>query len=147
MWSTEICLIANTIISLALSCPSQRSPWLGASLLATFAVKNSGGSEQGHQKQLASAADKEQYQQQGQHRMMGGKNGLISSSKELLLSLEERKKAAAEVSTIPLRQPLCANYKSIVTHAPTNRQNSFIGEAFGIAQWSEGVTKPPKPYS
>ena len=51
------------------------------------------------------------------------KNGVINSSKELLLGLQERKK---EVSTVPLRQPLCANYKSIVTS--TTRQNSFMGK-------------------
>ena len=61
----------------------------------------------------------------------GPSNGLISgSSKELLLSLEQRKKAAAEVTTVPLRQPLCANYKSLVTsssQSANTRQNSFTG--------------------
>ena len=52
------------------------------------------------------------------------KNGVINSSKELLLGLEEKRKK--EVTTVPLRQPLCANYKSIVTS--TTRQNSFMGK-------------------
>lgn len=56
-------------------------------------------------------------------------NGIINSSKELLLGLEERKKAAAEVTTVPLRQPLCANYKTIVTSTANSRQNSFTGKA------------------
>ena len=53
------------------------------------------------------------------------KNGVINSSKELLLGLEERQKK--EATTVPLRQPLCANYKSIVTS--TTRQNSFMGKS------------------
>ena len=56
------------------------------------------------------------------------KNGVINSSKELLLGLEEKRKK--EVTTVPLRQPLCANYKSIVTS--TTRQNSFMGKNIEI---------------
>ena len=56
------------------------------------------------------------------------KNGVINSSKELLLGLEEKRKK--EVTTVPLRQPLCANYKSIVTS--TTRQNSFMGKNIDI---------------
>ena len=57
------------------------------------------------------------------------KNGDLASSKELLLGLEERKKMAASVTTIPLRQPLSANYKSLITTA-TDRTNSFMGKKF-----------------
>ena len=51
-------------------------------------------------------------------------NGVIKSSQQLLLGLEERKKAAAEVTTVPLRQALSANYKNTVT---TVKNHSFIG--------------------
>ena len=69
-----------------------------------------------------------------------GKNGVINNSKELLMGLEERKKAAAEVTTVPLRQPLCANYKSIVTSANT-RQNSFMGKPRLFALSSFQITQ------
>ena len=58
------------------------------------------------------------------------KNGDFANSKELLLGLEERKKVAASVTTVPLRQPLSANYKSVITTAP-DRTNSFSGK-----EWS-----------
>ena len=52
----------------------------------------------------------------------------LASSKELLLSLEERKKVAASVTTIPLRQPLSANYKSSMITSVSDRTNSFNGK-------------------
>ena len=52
----------------------------------------------------------------------------LASSKELLLSLEERKKVAASVTTIPLRQPLSANYKSSMITSVSDRTNSFTGK-------------------
>ena len=56
------------------------------------------------------------------------KNEDLASSKELLLSLEERKKVAASVTTIPLRQPLSANYKSSMITSVSDRTNSFNGK-------------------
>ena len=55
----------------------------------------------------------------------GTANGVIKSSQQLLLGLEERKKAAAEVTTVPLRQALSANYKN--TAVTTVKNHSFIG--------------------
>ena len=43
--------------------------------------------------------------------------------------LEERKKIAASVTTVPLRQPLSANYKSMVT-STTERIGSFSGRYY-----------------
>ena len=45
------------------------------------------------------------------------------------LGLEERKKIAASVTTVPLRQPLSANYKSMVT-STTERIGSFSGRYY-----------------
>ena len=53
-------------------------------------------------------------------------NGAIKSSQQLLLGLEERKKAAAEVTTVPLRQALSANYKN--TAVTTTKNHSFLGK-------------------
>ena len=55
------------------------------------------------------------------------KNGELTSSKELLLGLEERKKVAAEVTTVPLRQALSANYRSTITTTSVGRNLSFTG--------------------
>ena len=56
-------------------------------------------------------------------------NGVIKNSQQLLLGLEERKKAAAEVTTVPLRQALSANYKNTVT---TVKNHSFIGNRLSL---------------
>lgn len=55
-------------------------------------------------------------------------------SNDLLLGLEERKKRTAEDSpTVPLRQPLSANYRDrvVLHHHHQVRQSSFIGPSHG----------------
>jgi hypothetical protein len=55
------------------------------------------------------------------------KDNNLTSSKDLLIELEERKRAAAQVTTVPLRQALSANYKSttIPTAVLNGRTESF----------------------
>ena len=67
----------------------------------------------------------------------GTANGVIKSSQQLLLGLEERKKAAAEVTTVPLRQALSANYKN--TAVTTVKNHSFIGSALLLLSVSHAI--------